>query len=310
MEHHERTSGGFDMTGGPETFRMAEPTSPPLQSRRISDTWSDLSSSHERDLVKCRNGHMVDRYVPQKSPDSGALRGRGGTIVDKTPAPARSISIETTDQSRPINRVASAETMMTEPVEVDLSKAPKGPATQRTKRHRYIGYPFTPNQMSTILQETKTCPYIFITGLSVPPQGTTIPHLSKMLQDVKFRGIAVDLRGYYITFENSDDGRKEAQRCINRYNSRRLFNYTMHMILSFGNPNKVSSNGIGSSPTTSAEARHLNVDREAKHPSDASPTKTLNHGKSLTHSYLVRACFIAEHYRVMRLPFAWFTGIH
>ncbi|KAL8918510.1 MAG: hypothetical protein Q9208_007317 [Pyrenodesmia sp. 3 TL-2023] len=128
--------------------------------------------------------------------------------------------------------------------------APKGPSARSTFRPpappRAPAEAPTSSAKSTfqhlvegkpVLDQIKRDPYIFIAHCYVPVLGTTIPHLSRRLHNVRFKDVKCDKTGYYIVFDDSRQGEINAAGCFETYHMRELFNYVMNMELQqYGNP--------------------------------------------------------------------------
>ncbi|KAL8908846.1 MAG: hypothetical protein Q9207_000572 [Kuettlingeria erythrocarpa] len=88
-----------------------------------------------------------------------------------------------------------------------------------------------------VLDQIKRDPYIFIAHCYVPVLGSTLPHLSRRLHNVRFKDVKCDKTGYYIVFDDSRQGEINAAGCFETYHMRELFNYVMNMELQqYGNP--------------------------------------------------------------------------
>ena len=91
-----------------------------------------------------------------------------------------------------------------------------------------------------ILDKIDRDPYIFIAHCYVPVLSTTVPHLKKRLKLFDWKDVRCDNTGYYVLFENSGAGEKEAARCFEMCHMTPLFTYVMNMeCQKYGNPNYV-----------------------------------------------------------------------
>lgn len=89
-----------------------------------------------------------------------------------------------------------------------------------------------------VLSRIKRMPYCFISHVSVPVLGTTIPHLKRRMKNYDWHEIAVDLSGYFIIFEDSKRGEDEALKCFQGTNNQAMFTYNMVVeCQQYGNPN-------------------------------------------------------------------------
>ncbi|KAL9080111.1 MAG: hypothetical protein Q9157_001071 [Trypethelium eluteriae] len=88
-----------------------------------------------------------------------------------------------------------------------------------------------------VLNKIKRKPYIFIANCYVPVMGTTIVHLQRRMRAYDVRETRCDKSGYYLIFDDSARGEKEAVRCFEECNMTLLFNYIMNMEChQYGNP--------------------------------------------------------------------------
>ncbi|KAL9085503.1 MAG: hypothetical protein Q9165_007548 [Trypethelium subeluteriae] len=88
-----------------------------------------------------------------------------------------------------------------------------------------------------VLNKIKRKPYIFIANCYVPVMGTTIVHLQRRMRAYDVRETRCDKSGYYLVFDDSASGEKEAVRCFEECNMTLLFNYIMNMECHrYGNP--------------------------------------------------------------------------
>ncbi|KAE9974189.1 hypothetical protein EG328_003975 [Venturia inaequalis] len=97
-------------------------------------------------------------------------------------------------------------------------------------------------ELEPILPRLKKQPYLFMAASFVPVLGTTIAHLQKRLKSYTWEAVRCDKTGYYVTFEQSRFGEKEAERCFAGCHLHPLFTYQMHFEChKKGNPNYVRS---------------------------------------------------------------------
>ncbi|OIW29970.1 histone H3-K4 methyltransferase Set1 [Coniochaeta ligniaria NRRL 30616] len=116
--------------------------------------------------------------------------------------------------------------------------APKAPAAQRsqsvTEAPAWVP-PTKPRaplvESDPVITNIKREPYIFIAHEFVPVMATIIAHMKKRLKTHMFEDIRIDKTGYYIIFQDSPQGRSEAERCARVANNTLFFNYTMVMDL-------------------------------------------------------------------------------
>ena len=104
-------------------------------------------------------------------------------------------------------------------------------ATPRPERPNRPDRPNIPSlvESSSLSEELKNTPHVFINNCYVPVLSTTIPHLKKRLRMYDWREIRCDQSGYFITFEDSRTGNMEAQRMAAGCHMHPLFTYTMNM---------------------------------------------------------------------------------
>ena len=129
--------------------------------------------------------------------------------------------------------------------------APKGPsgrsiprpvaamAAPATDVGRAPQKPSLPSRVeeASILDSIGRDPYIFIAACYVPVLGSTLPHLEKRLKMYDWRSVRADGDGYYVVFDDSGRGEKEAERCFLDCNMKPLFTYVMNMeCQKYGNP--------------------------------------------------------------------------
>ena len=130
--------------------------------------------------------------------------------------------------------------------------APKGPSVKSSIRNfppppppppppeGPRGKAIVPNliEETPILAQIKRKPYVFLAGCYVRVQSATVPHLRNRLRSHSWEDIRCDTTGYYIIFEDSGDGEREAQRCFDSCHMQPLFDCTMNLECQrYGNPN-------------------------------------------------------------------------
>ena len=117
-----------------------------------------------------------------------------------------------------------------------------------------------------VLDQVDRDPYIFIAHCYVPVLSTTVPHLKKRLKLFDWKDVRCDSTGYYVLFENSGAGEKEAARCFDMCHMTPLFTYVMNMeCQKYGNPNYVrppSPERILAEKARIAEEERLNREDE------------------------------------------------
>lgn len=128
--------------------------------------------------------------------------------------------------------------------------APKGPSGKPSARtapppppppppEGPRGKPMIPNliEETPILEQIKRKPYVFLAGCYVKVQSATVPHLKRRLKSYPWEAIRCDRTGYYIVFEDSGDGEKDAQKCFDNCHMQPLFDCTMNLECQrYGNP--------------------------------------------------------------------------
>lgn len=114
--------------------------------------------------------------------------------------------------------------------------APKAPAAQRAVSVTDAparAPPMKPRapfvESDPVISNLKREPYIFIAHEFVPVMPTIIAHMKKRLKAYVYVDIRMDKTGYYIIFDDSREGRAEAERCAKVANNTLFFNYTMVM---------------------------------------------------------------------------------
>ncbi|KAJ2904832.1 SET domain-containing protein [Zalerion maritima] len=111
--------------------------------------------------------------------------------------------------------------------------APRAPAAQRSVSRSGPQRPQAPEETS-LEEQLKDRPYIFISTAHVPYMQSIVPHMKKRLRGFPFEDIRADRTGYFIVFPVSLLGRSEAERCNTNCHRTEFFNYTLHMKLSLG----------------------------------------------------------------------------
>lgn len=225
------------------------------------------SEAAARAYRECNKGqHRIDG-----NPVSVLLDGDGSVgrrVVDKATARQR--------PQRPPNEHAEEKPRIETPIEAPgpPPSAPKGPSAKSSFRPPVpprAPAEAPPNSTKPplqhlveerpILDQIKRNPYIFIAHCYVPVLGTTIPHLSKRLHNVRYKEVRCDKAGYYIVFDDSRQGEINAVGCFEHYHMRELFTYVMNMELQqYGNPKYERS---PSPERVQAEARE-NAKRERR----------------------------------------------
>lgn len=118
--------------------------------------------------------------------------------------------------------------------------APKGPAAHAARASfrtpTSLAVPTKPRVLTLIEDrpislQLKNEPYIFIPKDSVPVLPTTIIHMKKRIRQFFYEDVRADYHGYYIIFNDSDQGRAEAERCCWQVDGTPFFTYTMKMRL-------------------------------------------------------------------------------
>jgi histone-lysine N-methyltransferase SETD1 len=113
--------------------------------------------------------------------------------------------------------------------------APKGPS-------KLFGRPNAPSETPTkpvgervedrpIAETLGTRPFIFVSGEVVPVIPQTIMHMKRRMKLFHFEDIRADKSGYFVTFDDSGQGRFEAEKCYRIANKTSFFTYTMEMEL-------------------------------------------------------------------------------
>lgn len=118
---------------------------------------------------------------------------------------------------------ARAPVVPTAPAQEQAAKPPTRP-----KIHSLI-------EDTPVLPQVKGAPYIFIRHQHVPVIGATITHMRKRLKNFKMDDIRADRTGYYITFLNTDEGKREAERCFKEAHGTSFFTYRLIMELHIPN---------------------------------------------------------------------------
>jgi [histone H3]-lysine4 N-trimethyltransferase SETD1 len=121
------------------------------------------------------------------------------------------------------------------PIEAPTKPSPKVPTAPAAA---FVSLHPSKIQTTSVLEQIKRDPYIFIAHCYVPVMSTTIAHLEKRLKSYDWRKILCDKTGYYVVFPNSRQGEVEAERCYKGCHMQPLFTYTMNMeCQKYGNPN-------------------------------------------------------------------------
>jgi len=125
--------------------------------------------------------------------------------------------------------------------------APKGPSGKsagkppEAPRAMLPQKPHAPSltvETEPVLSRIKRMPYCFISHVSVPVLGATIPHLKRRMKKYDWHEIAADSSGYFIIFEDSKRGEDEALKCFHGTNNQAMFTYNMAVeCQQYGNPN-------------------------------------------------------------------------
>jgi histone-lysine N-methyltransferase SETD1 len=125
--------------------------------------------------------------------------------------------------------------------------APKGPAAHRglvNVQGVWVpkAKPDSIIESEPVAAQLKHDPYIFVGHEHVPVMPTTVAHMKRRLKTYIIEDIRADRTGYYIIFQNSGQGRSEAERCYRSAHRTAFFTYTMIMDLHlFGTDGKSSS---------------------------------------------------------------------
>lgn len=133
--------------------------------------------------------------------------------------------------------------------------APKGPAASFTPRVQHGAAPIKPAfalrppprdselvEKSPIRPQLKYVPYIYVGSESVPVLGSSIKHIKRKLNSYAVEEVRLDITGYYITFRDTNGGRRDAERCYKINNGTSLFTYAMKMSLQlFGTDGQTES---------------------------------------------------------------------
>lgn len=115
-----------------------------------------------------------------------------------------------------------------------------------------------------IVDTLKRKPFIFIAHCYVPALGTTIEHLKKRMKPYKWETVRVDRTGYYIVFEDSKTGKREAIACFEGCHLQPLFNYTMNMECQLdGNPNYKDASKLAAAKALKDERKQIKIEDEA-----------------------------------------------
>jgi histone-lysine N-methyltransferase SETD1 len=144
--------------------------------------------------------------------------------------------------------------------------APKGPAAHRVL-HNQGGWLPKPRPDSVIEAEPVAThlqhdPYIFVAHEHVPVMPTTVAHMKRRLKTYMFEDIRADRSGYYIVFQDSGNGRAEAERCYKYADRTAFFTYTMVMDLHlYGTAGKSSRNSDARRRSRTPDRRHLDDGR-------------------------------------------------
>jgi hypothetical protein len=77
--------------------------------------------------------------------------------------------------------------------------------------------------------EQLLAPYLFESRQFVPLILFTPQHMKRRMRKFYFEGVRMNDRGYYITFPNTDLGRRDAERCYKALSGTLMFTHTMIM---------------------------------------------------------------------------------